>query len=48
MAKGIKSDDFLEKSYLRPLAEDSAKELTFNLFDIYKKSHGMPSYEKPK
>ncbi len=43
-AKTIKSEDFLEKTYLRPLANTAAKELAFNLFDIYKKAHGMPSY----
>ena len=40
----IKPDDFLEKTYLRPLADTAAKDLTFNLFDIYKKAHGMQSF----
>jgi hypothetical protein len=43
-AKILKPDDFLEKTYLRPVADTAAKELSFNLFDIYKKAHGMPSY----
>lgn len=42
--KMMKPDDFLEKTYLRPIADAAAKELSFNLFDIYKKAHGMPSY----
>ncbi len=40
----IKPDNFIEKQHLRPLAAESATETTFNLFDIYKKAHGMPSY----
>jgi hypothetical protein len=43
-AKFSKPDDFLEKTYLRPLADTAAKDLTFNLFDIYKKAHGMQSF----
>lgn len=39
-----KSDDYLEKTYLRPLVSADAKETTFTLFDVYKKAHGMPSY----
>ena len=40
----IKPENFAEKNYVRPLGEEAAKELTFNLFDFYKKAHGMPSY----
>ncbi len=40
----IRKETFLEKEHLRPLAEEKAKEITFKLFDIYKKAHGMPSY----
>ncbi len=40
----VKPDDFLEKTYLRPLAGKKAEKTTFDLFDIYKKAHGMPSY----
>ena len=40
----IKPDDFIESEHLRPFAAEGAKETAFNLFDIYKKSHGMPSY----
>jgi len=42
--KPIKSDDWIEKTHLRPLAEIEAVDKAFNLFDIYKKAHGMPSY----
>ena len=40
----IKPDNFIEAEHIRPLAAEGAKETSFNLFDIYKKSHGMPSY----
>ena len=42
--KGIKSDNFTESEYIRPLAEEEAKGTAFNLFDIYKKAHGMSSF----
>jgi hypothetical protein len=42
--KTVKPDNFLEKSYLRPLAAADAKDLAFTLFEIYKKAHGMPTY----
>ncbi len=42
--KTTKPEDFLEKTYLRPIADAAAKELSFNLFDIYKKAHGMQSF----
>ena len=42
--EAVKSDNYLEKRYLRPLVSKTAKETAFNLFDIYKKAHGMPSY----
>ncbi len=40
----IRPDNWMEKEYLRPAAEESTKEITFKLFDLYKKAHGMPSY----
>jgi len=40
----VKPDDWIEKTHLRKLAEEDAKELVYKLFDIYKKAHGMPSY----
>jgi len=42
--KKIKSEDYIESNYLRPLAEDKAEDTIFRLFDVYKKAHGMPSY----
>ena len=40
----IEKDNFFEKNYVRPFAEESARSTIFQFFDIYKKSHGMPSY----
>ncbi len=40
----IRKDNYVEKEYIRPLAEQNAKEFTFKFFDIYKKAHQMPSY----
>ena len=40
----MRSETFAEKNYVRPFAEEAAKDLAFNLFDFYKKAHGMPSY----
>ena len=42
--KNIRRDDWIEGTHLRKLAADAAKETTFDIFDIYKKQHGMPSY----
>jgi len=42
--KPIKPDNFNESEHLRTLAARNAVETAFNLFDIYKKAHGMPSY----
>lgn len=42
--KPLKKDDWVEKTHLRPLAEEVAKATAMSLFDIYKKSHGMASY----
>jgi hypothetical protein len=42
--KPIAKDNWIERTHLRPLAEDIAKATAMTLFDIYKKSHGMASY----
>ena len=36
--------DWIEKNHLREQAGVNAKKLVFDLFDIYKKAHGMASY----
>jgi hypothetical protein len=40
----IAKENFIEKEHIRPLAEEGAKEKAFDLFDVYKKAHGMASY----
>jgi len=40
----LKKDNFVEKGYVRPLARVGAEATSFLLFDVYKKSHSMPSY----
>ena len=40
----VRADDWIEKQHIRPLAASKASDTAFKLFDIYKKSHGMPSY----
>ena len=40
----VTPDSWLEKEHLRKVAASKAKDSCFNVFDIYKKSHGMPSY----
>ncbi|MBU2053143.1 MAG: hypothetical protein ABIJ14_03430 [Nanoarchaeota archaeon] len=42
--KPIRKDDWIEKTHLRSLAAEASKTKAFDLFDIYKKAHGMPSY----
>ena len=42
--KVAKPEDYIEKSLLRPLADENAKKTAYDLFDIYKKAHGMASY----
>lgn len=42
--KSIRPDDYIEKTFLRKSAEEKAKTTTFDLFDIYKKTHGMASF----
>ena len=43
--KPIEKDNWIEKTHIRPLASSNAEELTFILFDVYKKSHGMASFD---
>lgn len=40
----IRKENRDEKEYILPFTEKNVKELTFSLFDVYKKAHGMPSY----
>jgi len=42
----VKPDNYMEKM-VRDLAEVSARETCFTLFDIYKKAHGMASHPGP-
>ena len=39
----IKKDNFIEEQ-IRNVAAETARDVAFNLFDIYKKAHGMVSY----
>jgi hypothetical protein len=40
----IEKENYTEKTYLRKLANEKAKELAYKIFDIYKRAHGMPSF----
>jgi len=40
----VKKDNFIEKEHLRKLSAEKAKDTAFNIFDIYKKAHGMASF----
>ncbi len=40
----VKSDTWVEKEHYRKAAAETAAEMAFNLFDVYKKAHGMVSY----
>lgn len=42
--KPLASDDWIEKTHLRNLAEENAQNTAFDLFDTYKLAHGMASY----
>ena len=42
--KPLRKDNWIESTHLRPFAAAKAIETAFDLFDIYKKAHGMPSY----
>ncbi|VVB82131.1 Uncharacterised protein [uncultured archaeon] len=40
----VAKDNWTEENYFRTLAAETAKTRTFDIFDIYKKSHGMMSF----
>jgi len=40
----INPDNWIEANHIRPLVAEATKSKTFDLFDIYKKGHGMVSY----
>jgi len=42
--KPIKPDSWIEKTHIRPLAAAEVKITTYDIFDIYKKAHQMPSF----
>lgn len=42
----VKKDDWIEKTHFRALAAEKVKELTFKLFEIYKKAHGMTAFDR--
>jgi hypothetical protein len=42
--KKIAPDNFIEKTHLRAVAAKKSADMAFDLFDIYKQAHGMPSY----
>ena len=40
----VAKDNWIEKTHLRTLASEKAEGIAFDLFDLYKTAHGMPSY----
>ena len=42
--KPLRHDDWVERTHLRKLVCEDSADVTFDIFDIYKKAHGMPSY----
>ncbi|MEK6890708.1 MAG: hypothetical protein AABX03_01075 [Nanoarchaeota archaeon] len=44
--KSIKKDNYVE-SVIRELTKKSATETCFNIYDVYKKAHGMASHDNP-
>jgi hypothetical protein len=40
----VMPDNWTEQNFFRPLVADAAKTKVFDIFDIYKKSHGMVSF----
>ena len=40
----VQPDSWIEKTHFRPLVAEAAKTKVFDIFDIYKKSHGMVSF----
>ncbi|MBS3085918.1 hypothetical protein J4225_04530 [Candidatus Pacearchaeota archaeon] len=43
-ANPIRKDDWIEKNHLRRLSTEKGAGTAFQLFDTFKKAHGMPSY----
>jgi hypothetical protein len=44
LPENITKDNWYESEFFRKAATKKATESTFTLFDLYKKAHGMPSY----
>ena len=44
MDRPIKKDNWVERTHMRPLGAQAAIDTVFDLFDIFKKAHQMPSY----
>ena len=42
--KFIKSESWIEKTQLREFTKKNSIDAAFDIFDIYKKNHGMPNY----
>ncbi|MEK6827292.1 MAG: hypothetical protein AABX99_02290, partial [Nanoarchaeota archaeon] len=40
----VKPDNWIEENHFRPFVAETAKSKVFDIFDIYKKSHGMVSF----
>jgi len=40
----VRPDDWKEKTHLRKISAETAQDICFKLFNLYKKAHGMPSY----
>lgn len=40
----VKKDNWIEENHLRRLGGEKAKDTAFNLFEVYKKAHGMAAY----
>jgi hypothetical protein len=40
----VSPDSWIEKTHFRKLSAQKAKEEVYDIFDIYKKAHGMPSF----
>lgn len=41
----VKPDDWVEKTFIRPNAIKQTKQVTFDIFNIYKKAHSMPNFD---
>jgi len=37
-------DNWIEENHFRKITAENAKSRVFDIFDTYKKAHGMPSY----